>query len=626
MRNTIITWMILTTGFTLQARAATLNWDMQSLWGISEAGFDSAIKAAHDHFEVSPNDTIIINIAAGTYNITGTSTKTVDGVVTVTPGASINFRNNYYLLSPADQGRLIFQGAGMDATVLVFVDTDEDQMTGKEVAHVTFRDMHFTRGQYTVSQGTVVDVNLTAVPSYIDLEIHDGFPTPGEILRQSAPQGTYLRRFTPSLTDPIIITATDDKNRQVRWDPLLSQEISTSPEGIVTWRMFRETAGEFTHYQIGEYVGIKSKHTGNNWFFTYSDDLVFENMKYTHDTRGVFRQGTSNVRFSNCRFERAPAINGQTPCLSSPGGGPQMGQPVPDAVSINMVVENCFFEGTGDDPVAFFHVDGGVVRDCIIRDSFARGILMTHEASNIRFEGNVTVTRGAILQEAPPSETVAPAQPTGLSLVDGSGRCLLSWDANTEPDLHYYQIYRQLDGVWWQYAITTQTSYDDLWALNGTIHSYYITAVDFEGNESTPTATIAAPEDYAMWIAGQEVTGGDALKTVDLESDGFSNYMEYALGGDPTLSDGSTIRPVSDIVSDTGSDYIEFIYRRRIDHVSRGISYVVETSTNLLATGWDTVGVIESDKSPVGDGVFEDVTTRVLLNEGEPQFMRLRID
>jgi|GEM_PF-3232283 len=596
---------ILAAWFSFQAGAATLNWDMESLWGISEAGFDSAITAAHNHFLGNPNDTIIVHISAGTHDISGAD------------GKSINLRSGY-LLDPSDKGRLVFQGAGIEQTTLVFVDTNEVQIDGRNVAHVTFRDMHFTRAQYTVSQGTVV----AKTSNYVDLEIHEGFPMPNEIVRWSSPQGLYLRRYTPSKTDPLIIT--DGNNQQVRWSEIDSHALSTNGQGIVTWRMIRQGGGSLSPYQIGEYVGIKSKHTGNNWFFTGSNDIVFENTRYTHDTRGVFRGGTSNVRFSGCRFERAPPINGQTPCLTAPGGGPQFGQPLPDAVSTNMVIESCYIEATGDDCTAFFHVNGGMVSNCVFRDSFARGILLQEDSSNILFKDTL-VTRGPIQQDSPSTETNAPARPTGLSIVDGSDHCMLSWDANTEPDLHYYQIYRLLDGVWWEYAITTDTFYDDLWAYNGTIHQYYIEAVDVSGNHSIASDIVAEPPDYTIWIVDYALGGSNALEIADVEPDGMQNYIEYALGGNPTNADSLAILPKIFITSEAGTDWMEYVYRRRNDYIARGIGYVVETATDLPSNDWTTNGVMESGSGMI-DGAFDTVTNRVSMEGALQQYMRLRVE
>jgi len=63
-------------------------------------------------------------------------------------------------------------------------------------------------------------------------------------------------------------------------------------------------------------------------------------------------------------------------CLSTSGGGPQLGQPHDQPIH-NVTVENLRAENTGDDSIAFFNVaSGGVVRNCKISDSFARGILL----------------------------------------------------------------------------------------------------------------------------------------------------------------------------------------------------------------------------------------------------------
>ena len=588
-------------GFCMQAvpaQAATHTWDIAARYGVTQAGIRSAIEDARDHFSAHPGDTVILHLPAGTYNIGGNGSH------------GINLSTG---MSPGPGGRLILEGEGMELTTLVFTDTEEAQIWGSNVNQMTFRDMHMTRAQYTVSQGTVVEVGA----NYVDLDIHEGFPMPDQIVRWAAPQGLYLRRYTPSTTDPLIIT--DGNNQQVRW--------STSSYRIAgqRWRMIREAAGEFTHYKLGEYVGIKSKHTGNTYFFVDSNDLVFERMKWTHSTRGVFRMGTSNVRFSDCRIERSPAINGQTPCLSSAAGGPQLGQDG-DPVSTNMVIERCYIESTGDDCVGIFHVNGGRVVDCVFRDSFARGILMTEMASNIRISGSTSVSRGPIEGAGDAGvDAIPPAQSTGLSLVDGSGRCRLSWEANEEADLHYYQIYRKLDGVWWEYASTTDTLYDDLWADNGTIHSYYIEAVDTSGNHSAPSPIASEPPDYAMWIAAYGVSGPDALESADPEPDGVVNYMEYALGGNPTLADSAAILPEFGFAAEAGSNWMEFVYRRRIDHVSRGISCLAESSAISPVAGWGTGDVVETGIKQVGDGLFETVTHRIPLEGVSRRFARLRI-
>jgi len=54
-----------------------------------------------------------------------------------------------------------------------------------------------------------------------------------------------------------------------------------------------------------------------------------------------------------------------------------------------MVVENCFIDSPGDDCVAFFKVDCGKVINSTLRNSFARGFLVTPEANNICGANNI---------------------------------------------------------------------------------------------------------------------------------------------------------------------------------------------------------------------------------------------
>ena len=51
----------------------------------------------------------------------------------------------------------------------------------------------------------------------------------------------------------------------------------------------------------------------------------------------------------------------------------------------------------------------------------------------------------------------------------------------------------------------------------------------------------APAEDYALWASGWGTDIGDRYH--DGEPDGLANWIEYALGGDPTLDDASDILP-----------------------------------------------------------------------------------
>lgn len=347
--------------------AATVNWNLKAKYGgITQATIARAISDAKAHFVQHSNDTVVIEFDAGTYPLAAPANHD-KGIIELSG------------VKPGPEGRLVFRGAGMDKTTLVF-DPAVDQIFGRNVYRVSFIGLHMTRKDYCVSQGHVVEV----APGRIDLEIQSGFPTPQDIYNPGSDAGRYLRRYTDSRTDPQLIV---DDNRQIAWK-------SASLVSSNRWRLFLVKSNEVANYKPGDLIGIKSKHGGQTYWLFGGSDFVFEDVKWTQVSRGVFRGGLSRIRISHCVIERAPAINGQTPCLSTPDGGPQIGQEN-DPLTSDDLVEDCQFTATGDDAIAFFHASG-TIRNCRISDSFARGILLDNSPS-VKLDNN-TLTRCPVLK------------------------------------------------------------------------------------------------------------------------------------------------------------------------------------------------------------------------------------
>jgi hypothetical protein len=347
--------------FTFHTKANTVVWNLNNLYSITQTGIANAISDARNYFSIHPDDSIIIQIDSGTYNIGGDGSYGID----LSKG-----------MSPGLKGRLIFQGAGMNKTTLVFTDMSQVEIYGRNIYRVTFKDMHMTRAAYTVSQGIVDSVSA----GIVILNIQTGFPTPKDIFDSTSTQGRFLRKYTNSTTDPQMVTS---NNPQIAWDSAVL--ISTSH-----WKMILRNKTIIAGYNTGDLIGIKSKHEGETYWIWGGNDISFENMKYTHSSRGLARGGTGNLTVKKCRIERPPAINGQTPCMSTPSGGWQMNQPL-DSFSTGMVVENCYVESPGDDAVAFFNVDGGSVINTQISNSFARGIYIIDSARNICLSNNILI-------------------------------------------------------------------------------------------------------------------------------------------------------------------------------------------------------------------------------------------
>ncbi|YCM42856.1 right-handed parallel beta-helix repeat-containing protein [Verrucomicrobiaceae bacterium 227] len=329
----------------LHAGAETLRWNVRKKFGISAEGIQEAVRAAKGHFKIMPNDVIVLEFDEGNFNLNSKDSE---------PG-TINLSG----VRPGPKGRLVFQGAGMDKTVLVFSDNTH-AITGRNVFRVTMADMHMTRKNYTVSQGHVVESSRGKVI----LEIQEGFPTPMDIFDATSNQGRYLRRYTNSKTAPRLVV---ENNVQLAWK-------TATPLGGQRWQLNLVKKNEVPNYSKGDLIGIKSKHGGQTYRFMNGSDFIFKSVKWTQKTRGVFRDAFDKIQIIDCVTDRSPPIKGQTPCLAAPGGGPQIGQPW-DPPTTGNIVKNCRFTASGDDAVAFFHATGEI-SGCQIRDAFARGILL----------------------------------------------------------------------------------------------------------------------------------------------------------------------------------------------------------------------------------------------------------
>lgn len=383
----------------IKIEAVKVTWNLKTKYGITQTGFASIIAEAKTRLQSTPNDTIYVIIDQGKFNIGGNASY---GILIDNLG-TIN-----------SKGRLIFKGAGMDLTTLVFTDINQDIMHGSNVYGLQFKNMHMTRPNYTVTQGTVFAVSA----GQIDLDIHKDFPTPLAIW-DFWEQGRYLRKYTSSKTDPQLIQS---DNEQVPWGYRSSSY--KQPEFISGhWRIYLNNPTlVLSNYKVGDLVGVKSKHVGNTYWFSTGKDLLFENIKWTHSSRGLVRNGFSNVTLKGCRIERGPALNGQTPCLSTPSGGPQFNQysSSGDPVATGIKVENCFTESTGDDAVAFFNVDGATITNSTFRNAFGSGIMVSQEAFNICVTGTTIPNSVFELEDRAPNLR-APLTTSDLNLAYSAG-------------------------------------------------------------------------------------------------------------------------------------------------------------------------------------------------------------
>jgi subtilase family serine protease/Tol biopolymer transport system component/flagellar hook assembly protein FlgD/fibronectin type 3 domain-containing protein len=93
----------------------------------------------------------------------------------------------------------------------------------------------------------------------------------------------------------------------------------------------------------------------------------------------------------------------------------------------------------------------------------------------------------------PVGDLTPPDVPLNLTAVTDQADVILTWSANSEPDLDGYQVYKKNDQGWDRInsALETATTFTDSSLANGT-YTYRVTAVDKAGNESVPSNEASA--------------------------------------------------------------------------------------------------------------------------------------
>jgi hypothetical protein len=117
-----------------------------------------------------------------------------------------------------------------------------------------------------------------------------------------------------------------------------------------------------------------------------------------------------------------------------------------------------------------------------------------------------------------------------------------------------------------------------------------------------------------------------AQASADLEGDGLSNLMEFALGTDPHSPVEATAALVISSTKNGGSQYLTMQYKRRTAATGLVLQYVPEVSADGHNWFSDPAHVVELSAVPV-DTQFELVTVRdaTPMGSAAPRFIRLRV-
>ena len=97
-------------------------------------------------------------------------------------------------------------------------------------------------------------------------------------------------------------------------------------------------------------------------------------------------------------------------------------------------------------------------------------------------------------QTLTPMDNFPPAAPADLRATASANSVELSWEANAEPDLAAYRVYRSVNGGAFEKIadVNDIPAYSDKAVQSGKTYRYVVTAVDKSGNESARSAVAEA--------------------------------------------------------------------------------------------------------------------------------------
>jgi hypothetical protein len=213
---------------------------------------------------------------------------------------------------------------------------------------------------------------------------------------------------------------------------------------------------------------------------------------------------------------------------------------------------------------------------------------------------------------------VAPAAPSALAATtNSSSQITLTWTDNSSNETGFI-LERSLTPSSGFTTVATpasnSTSYTNIGLSPGTRYYYRLRSANDAG-QSTPSAEADATTRtaYEQWKIDTGL-GAGALGNADLDGDGVSNLLEYALAGDPA-SAASAPSPTLSIDSVGGTFLMLTFTRAKAD-----ATYQVEGSNDLVT--WATLAT-----NPGALGAQATYTDTVDLSTASParRFLRLRV-
>jgi len=114
-------------------------------------------------------------------------------------------------------------------------------------------------------------------------------------------------------------------------------------------------------------------------------------------------------------------------------------------------------------------------------------------------------------------DSSAPATPTGLTATGGLKSIELDWDANTESDLRGYYVYENTTNNPSTASLINRLTADRFTRTNladSTVRYYWVSAVDFTGNESSKSSVATATTDAGIDVDDTKSASGYVYYTL----------------------------------------------------------------------------------------------------------------
>lgn len=123
---------------------------------------------------------------------------------------------------------------------------------------------------------------------------------------------------------------------------------------------------------------------------------------------------------------------------------------------------------------------------------------------------------------------------------------------------------------------------------------------------------------FASFLSGFGIV--DTNPDLDSDKDGLSNFLEFALGGNPIVASAAE-RPYGGIVEVGGGDYLTITFSRPAGTID--VTYEVEFSSDL--NGWNVNGVMVNSGPGMAGKVIEVWRSATSITNTETAFGRVRV-